>query len=245
MGRADTCAGGIMHEVKPEAKLFAHDGLSKVDNIWKIYAGYRRCYSGSDGVEGADWRANHQQHEAFIRRMLKAEHAHESPLEHASLTFHITCSRACSHQLVRHRVASYSQQSQRYVKMDDLPYILPPAIASNAINRVSFENALEVAENAYRFMTNVGGAGAEDARFILPATVATQLVVTMNFRSLLHFFSERCCNRAQWEIHDIANQMLEQCKQLYPCVFEFAGPHCKRIGHCPEAKPCGKQPWKE
>lgn len=228
-----------MHEVKPFAECI--NGPDYGDSVRRIYQGYRRCYASDEGNVSS---ARFTEMEAFIRKMLKAEHAHESPLEHASLSFHITCSRACSHQLVRHRIASYSQQSQRYVRMDDLPYILPPAIASNAINRVSFENALEVAENAYRFMTNVGGAGAEDARFILPATVATQLVVTMNFRSLLHFFAERTCNRAQWEIRDIANQMLEQCKQLYPCVFENAGPHCMKLKHCPEAKPCGKQPWK-
>ncbi|MBR5883357.1 MAG: FAD-dependent thymidylate synthase [Mailhella sp.] len=229
-----------MHEVKPRAELVG--GHDYVDNIKRIYQGYRRCYSSEEGrIENTSVAEMEQ----FIMRMLRTEHAHESPLEHVSLTWHVTCSRACSHQLVRHRIASYSQQSQRYVRMDDLPYIMPPAIASNAINRVSFENALEVAENAYRFMTNVGGAGAEDARFILPATVATQLVVTMNFRSLLHFFAERTCNRAQWEIRDIANQMLEKCQAAYPCVFLNVGPHCMKLKHCPEAKPCGKQPWKK
>jgi thymidylate synthase (FAD) len=232
-----------MHEVKPKAELFAHDGLSKVDNIWKIYAGYRRCYSGSDGVEGADWRANHPQHEAFIRRMLKAEHAHESPLEHASLTFHVTCSRACSHQLVRHRIASYSQQSQRYVRMDDLPVIVPPSMFSG-LQLATYVDSVAQLETGYASLMR-DSIPAEDARYLLPNCVATQIVVTMNFRSLLHFFAERTCNRAQWEIRAIANQMLEQCKQLYPCVFENVGPHCKRIGHCPEAKPCGKQPWKE
>jgi thymidylate synthase (FAD) len=100
------------------------------------------------------------------------------------------------------------------------------------------------AENDYKFLLNAGFP-AEDARMVLPAAVATQIVVSMNFRSLLHFFAERTCNRAQWEIRDIANQMLEQCKQLYPCVFENAGPHCMKLKHCPEAKPCGKQLWKK
>ena len=97
-----------MHEVKPKAELIG--GSNYGDNIKRIWQGYRRCYSDEEGVvQSPDYPAM----EAFIRRMLRAEHAHESPLEHASLTFHVTCSRACSHQLVRHRIASYSQQSQR------------------------------------------------------------------------------------------------------------------------------------
>ena len=230
-----------MHEVKPKAELFAHDKDAIEYNIAKIYAGYRRCYSDEEGNMSAP---NLDKVEAFIRRMLKAEHPHESPLEHASLTFHVTCSRACSHQLVRHRIASYSQQSQRYVKMDDLPVIVPPSILKDHDAWIDFVTHMTNAEDEYREHVN-SGIPAEDARYLLPNATATQLIVTMNFRSLLHFFSERCCNRAQWEIRDIANQMLEQCKQLYPCVFENAGPHCKRIGHCPEHKPCGKQPWKE
>lgn len=234
-----------MHEVKPSV-LLVEEATVKRNVISKIYNGYRRCYSDMDSWLVTDTKAKSiEEMETFIRKMLKAEHAHESPLEHVSVTFHVTCTRACSHQLVRHRIASYSQQSQRYVKMDDLPYIMPPKIAVDQSACVTFLNAMAVVESAYRHMVSVCGAGAEDARFILPGTVATHIVVTMNFRSLLHFFAERCCNRAQWEIRDIANQMLDICKSLYPCVFENAGPHCLRIKHCPEAKPCGKQPWKE
>lgn len=225
-----------MHEVKPKAELVSRTSIE--DDLARIYQGYRRCYSDEEGEVD---RATPAQREAFIRKMLKAEHAHASPLEHAALTFHITCSRACSHQLVRHRIASYSQQSQRYVKMDDLPIIVPPTIQGKALE--DFYTHLYAVEDEYRELIDAG-IPAEDARYLLPNATATQVVVSMNFRSLLHFFSERCCNRAQWEIRDIANQMLEQCKQLYSCVFEHAGPHCKRIGHCPEAKPCGKQPWK-
>ena len=223
-----------MHEVKPKAVLIG--GSNYGDNIKRIWQGYRRCYSDEEGVVQSP---DHPAMEVFIRRMLKAEHAHESPLEHASLTWHITCSRACSHQLVRHRIASYSQQSWRYVKMDDLPVIVPPSMEDN---KLPFRIMMRNAENDYKFLLNAEFP-AEDARMVLPAAVATQLVVTMNFRSLLHFFAERTCNRAQWEIRDIANQMLEQCKQLYHCVFENAGPHCMKLKHCPEAKPCGKRPW--
>ena len=228
-----------MHEVKPAAILIG--GSNYGDNIKRIWQGYRRCYSDEEGVvQSPDYPAM----EAFVRKMLKAEHAHESPLEHVSLTWHITCSRACSHQLVRHRIASYSQQSQRYVKMDDLPVIVPPTIAADSEAKEGFLITMQVIEDVYKELAKIDKVAVEDARFVLTGAVGTQLVVTMNFRSLLHFFQERCCNRAQWEIRDLANQMLSTCKSLYPCVFENAGPHCKKLGHCPEAKPCGARPWK-
>lgn len=228
-----------MHEVKPKAELIEYG--SHIDKISRIYAGYRRCYSASDNAEV---KALPSDMEAFIRRMLRAEHAHESPLEHASLTFHVTCSRACSHQLVRHRIASYSQQSQRYVRMDDLPVIVPPSILEDSDAWVDFVTHMADADYEYRELIN-SGIPAEDARYLLPNATATQLIVTMNFRSLRHFLAERCCNRAQWEIRAVAQQMLEVCRNLYPCVFEDVGPHCMKLKHCPEAKPCGKQPWRE
>lgn len=237
-----------MHEVKPSAML-VHEALSRREALFKIYNGYRRCYSDNDSWLITNSRAvKKEEMEAFIRKMLKAEHAHESPLEHASLSFHVTCSRACSHQLVRHRIASYSQQSQRYVRMDDLPYILPPLDYLDEDRRKElhdeYREDVAYAENAY-FRKVVRGVSPEDARSVLPNMVATQVMVSMNFRSLRHFFTERCCNRAQWEIRAVAQQMLEVCRNLYPCVFEDVGPHCMKLKRCPEAKPCGKQPWRE
>ena len=230
-----------MHEVKPKAEILDF-ATHHQDNLVKIYAGYRRCYSD---LEGRADIALPSTREAFIRKMLKAEHAHESPLEHGSLTFHITCSRACSHQLVRHRIASYSQQSQRYVQMKDMPVIVPPSIAASEEAKEDFMYMMQECENAYHRMAQLDAIAFEDARFALPASVATHILVTMNFRSLLHFFAERTCNRAQWEIRSLAEQMLAQCKEWYPCVFENAGPHCMKLKRCPEAKPCGKQPWKK
>ena len=232
-----------MHEVKPKATLIHHradDG--DWSNIAKIYAGYRRCYSDSDTYERTNlMKEGPEKAENFIRRMVKT--GHESPLEHASLTWHITCSRACSHQLVRHRIASYSQQSQRYVRMDDLPIIVPPTFMETEQRRHRFIKVMQDIAWDYECALEAG-IPAEDARYLLPHATATQIVVTMNFRALLHFFAERCCNRAQWEIRDLANQMLSTCKSLYPCVFERSGPHCMKLKHCPEAKPCGKQPWR-
>lgn len=228
-----------MHEVKPEAKLIAD--FDYPGELARIYSGYRRCYSEEEGDVSC---LPAGQMEQFIRRMLKADHAHESPLEHSVMTFHITCSRACSHQLVRHRIASYSQQSQRYVKMDDLPVIVPDSIAKNEGVSRSFEIWCRVVENRYRAALREG-IPAEDARYLLPNAVATHIVATMNLRSLRHFFAERCCNRAQWEIRDIANQMLDICKAVCPVVFENVGPHCMKLKRCPEHKPCGKRPWVE
>lgn len=229
-----------MHEVKPIAKLEADFDYSA--EIARIYSGYRRCYSEEENEISC---LPIPLAEQFVRRMLTAEHAHESPLEHSVMTFHITCSRACSHQLVRHRIASYSQQSQRYVKMDNVPVIIPDTFGDDTSPALArFVNLVESIEWNYKRAIE-SGIPAEDARYLLPHATATHLVVTMNLRSLRHFFAERCCNRAQWEIRDIANQMLAICKQVCPVVFEDVGPHCKRIGHCPEAKPCGKQPWKE
>jgi thymidylate synthase (FAD) len=226
-----------MHEVKPKAELIEYG--SHLGNISRIYAGYRRCYSASDNAEV---KALPSDMEAFIRKMMKS--GHESPLEHASLTFHLTCSRACSHQLVRHRIASYSQQSQRYVKLDDLPVIVPPTFEETEQRHHRFVKVMQDLSWDYGCALEAG-IPAEDARYLLPHCVATQIVVTMNFRSLLHFFNERCCNRAQWEIRDLAGQMLTICKELYPCVFDGAGPKCIKLGRCPEAKPCGARPWKE
>lgn len=228
-----------MHKVKPEAKLIADFDYS--GELARIYSGYRRCYSDEEGNVSC---LPAEQMEQFIRRMLKAEHAHESPLEHSVMTFHITCSRACSHQLVRHRIASYSQQSQRYVKMGDLPVIVPPSVKADREKELAFVGVASYLEGAYKAFLSQG-IPAEDARYLLPNAVATHIVVTMNLRSLRHFFAERCCNRAQWEIRDIANQMLDICKDVCPVVFENVGPHCMKLKRCPEHKPCGKRPWVE
>ena len=228
-----------MHEVKPIAKLEADFDYSA--EVARIYSAYRRCYSEEEnGINCPPIPLAEQ----FIRRMLTAEHAHESPLEHSVMTFHITCSRACSHQLVRHRIASYSQQSQRYVKLDDLPVIVTPSIAADPEAMEGFLLTMQAVEIAYKAIASISKVAVEDARFVLPQSTATQIVVTMNLRSLRHFFAERCCNRAQWEIRNLANQMLAICKQVCPAGFEDVGPHCIKLKRCPEAKPCGARPWK-
>lgn len=165
---------------------------------------------------------------------------HFSTLEHASFTFAIDgVSRALTHQLVRHRLASYNQQSQRYVKYNDgIETIKPASIKENPQAEAVFDQAISAATDAYKKLLDMG-IPAEDARFLLPNAAETKIVVTMNARELLHFFNHRCCNRAQWEIREMAWKMVELVKPLAPRVFAKAGAPCI-AGPCPEGKmACG------
>ena len=166
---------------------------------------------------------------------------HFSTLEHASYTFAIDgVSRALTHQLVRHRLASFNQQSQRYVKFKDGIEVVKPGSVSESLeaSRV-FDEAMAAAEDAYAALLELD-VPAEDARFVLPNAAETKIVVTMNVRELLHFFGLRCCNRAQWEIRELALKMLELVRPTAPYVFVDAGAPCVR-GACPEGKmTCGE-----
>lgn len=165
---------------------------------------------------------------------------HFSTLEHASFTFAIEgVSRALTHQLVRHRVASFNQQSQRYVKFkDSIETIKPSSIAENATANEIFDTAIAQVTEAYKQLLSLD-IPAEDARFLLPNAAETKIVVTMNARELHHFFSLRCCNRAQWEIRELAWAMLDLVKPIAPRVFAHAGAPCVS-GPCPEGKmSCG------
>ena len=178
-----------------------------------------------------------------VRKVLRTviTSGHHSALEHASYTFAIDgVSRAMTHQLVRHRLASYNQQSQRYVAFADAPeFVIPPSVAADDGARTRFESAVNEAFLAYRDLMELG-VPAEDARYLLPNATGTRIVVTMNVRELLHFFTLRCCKRAQWEIRDLALRMLELAEPTAPYVFMDAGAACRR-GACPEGTmTCGE-----
>ena len=164
-------------------------------------------------------------------------YGHTSVIEHASFTFSIEdVSRAMTHQLVRHRIASYTQQSQRYVTYDTLEkYVVPPSVADNKEAKATFDETLERISNAYQKLLRLK-IPKEDARFILPNATKTNIIVTMNARELQHFFNLRCCTRAQWEIREVATEMLRQAKKAAPTLFENAGPSCVPLGFCPEGK---------
>ncbi len=165
---------------------------------------------------------------------------HFSTLEHASYTFAVDgVSRALTHQLVRHRIASFNQQSQRYVKFTDgLETIKPESVSDSPEASETFDRAIDAAIEAYEKLLELD-IPAEDARYLLPNAAETKIVITMNVRELSHFFSLRCCNRAQWEIREMAQRMLELARPTAPYIFMDAGAPCIR-GNCPEGKmTCG------
>jgi thymidylate synthase (FAD) len=203
------------------------------------------CYSQA-GVEELKEKIEARDQAAFVEKL--ASIGHLSPIEHVSFTFGIEgISRACSHQLVRHRVASFSQQSQRYVKEEQFDYVIPPSIKQDPALSREFEKFMaEAQENYTKVLKRLeelgykGEAGQQDARYLLPNAAETKIVVTMNARELLHFFRVRCCNRAQWEIREMAERMLAQVKKAAPTIFGKSGPGCL-YAPCPEGKmTCGK-----
>lgn len=226
-----------------------------------IASAAKLCYSSSD-IESLMNGLTTEKVETFIKKL--TDLGHQSPLEHCSFTFGIEgVSRSLTHQLVRHRIASYSQKSQRYVSEGQFEYIIPPEIERIPEAKELFIKAMECDQLIYdkivailkekhlqsirEFELNIKKAeqiaekkAIEDARFVLPNACETKIIATMNIRTLLHFFDERCCNRAQWEIRQMANMMLDICKEISPNIFAKAGASCVR-GKCKEGKmSCGK-----
>jgi len=201
-----------------------------------VAAAARLCYSAA-GIEQLLEKSRSEQ-ESLLKKILSL--GHYSVLEHASFTFGIEgISRACSHQLVRHRIASFSQQSQRYVShRERLAAVTPESIGSQPQLARKYADFLDQAHLLYRELMEAG-VPAEDARFVLPNAAATKLVMSMNGRELQHFFELRCCRRAQWEIRLMATEMLRQVRRVAPVLFGSAGPGCVH-GPCPEGKmTCG------
>ena len=198
----------------------------------------RLCYSPAGAAELAE-RMTPEQVEKLVKKIVSMGHA--STLEHVSFTFGVEgISRVLTHQLVRHRIASYSQQSQRYVAAHDFEYIIPPTIAANEEAKAKFEALMADIRKTYDEFVELG-VPKEDARYVLANAAETKIVITMNARSLLHFFSLRCCNRAQWEIRAMANIMLKEVKKVAPLLFKNAGASCVQTGACPEGDmTCGR-----
>ncbi len=234
---------------KARVELLAHTPNA----LSLIYTAFRQCYFA--GVAGDMWQEiqdgsiSKEKQEQFIRNVISS--GHESPVEHVTFTFSLShVSRALTHQLVRHRIASFSQQSQRYVDAKDFDYITPPKIARNPEALEKYTECMNTIANAYSELQELLLLDAkdkqtsnEDARFVLPQAAASSIVVTMNCRSLMNFFEHRCCVRAQWEIRDVANQMLAHCRSVLPEIFDHAGAKCEKTKKCPEGKfACGRYP---
>lgn len=221
----------------------------------------RLCYSAAD-IATVMENLTPEKTAEFVDRL--AELGHESPMEHVSFTFGIEgVSRALLAQITRHRIASYSVQSQRYVREKMFEYILPPEIEEIPEAKAIYVQAMEEDQRHYEELTAIlkdkhmkqmlaGGMSEkaadsaaekkaiEDARFVLPNACTTKIMMTMNARSLMNFFHHRCCNRAQWEIRELAAQMFRLCYEIAPNLFRNAGPACVS-GRCPEGKmSCGK-----
>ncbi len=197
----------------------------------------RLCYSAR-GVEELHRDLSGEEVGKLLDKLLAMGHL--SALEHAQFALGVEgISRACSHQLVRHRIASYSQQSQRYVRLREVCAVLPPALEERPPLAGEFRERLEELWEFYARMVDAG-IEPEDARYILPNACETKIVVSMNARELLHFFSLRLCRRAQWEIRALALEMLRVVRPLAPRLFRSAGPGCVR-GGCPEGSySCGQ-----
>ncbi len=199
-------------------------------------AAAQSCYSEKGASELFE-KTTDEKAKKMIKKVVGMGHL--SVVEHAHFTFSVEgVSRALTHQLVRHRIASYSQQSQRYVAMDRAEYVLPPSIQADPDAKKLYKRAMDDAWKAYRELASK--VDKEDARYLLPNACHTNITITMNARELWHFFSLRCCRRAQWEIRMMAWKMLAEARKAAPILFENAGPGCFR-GPCPEGEyTCGR-----
>lgn len=254
-----------MEVTKPKVEIISHTGIPY--DVVSVAA--KTCYSSMD-LDDLMRKFTDAERLKLIKSLEDSKH--ESPFEHVSITFAISnISRACSHQLVRHRIASFSQRSQRYVDETGFNYFVPVNINSSKnikeyytcfMNKVGViyeelkEDLLNYFIEEYRKVQNKEPDAThirafkkmvgEEARYVLPNACSTQLVMTMNIRSLWNFFNLRCCNRAQAEINELAWEMLRQCKKRWPLLFEHAGPDCMN-GICKE-KPgfsCGRPPFEK
>lgn len=264
-------------EEKARVRLIAYTQMNKdeLNTNWNspeqvVAAAAKLCYS----KVGCDQILENLTEDKTINfiKMLSSI-GHESPFEHLNFTFSIEgISRTCSHQIVRHRHGSFSQQSQRYVDLkESFSIVIPDAIQNNEKAKLlyiksvleDYDSYVEITEELYQQnvkennlktkeeLKNAKKKALEDARFALPNACETKMVMTMNARCLFNFFKERCCNRAQWEIREVANQMLDQVLDVAPNVFMYAGASCV-YGKCKEGKmgcgnpvqPSAKQPQK-
>lgn len=203
-----------------------------------IASAAKLCYSSSD-IETLMNGLTSEKVETFIKKL--TDLGHESPLEHCTFTFGVEgVSRALLAQLTRHRIASYSVKSQRYVKERQFEYVTPKSIEDDDMLFLEYIKLMNDIQAFYNLAIKKG-VQPEDARYVLPNACSTQLIMTFNIRSLLNFFELRCCNRAQWEIRQMADMMLNICKEVAPNLFVKAGASCVR-GKCKEGKMCCGNP---
>ncbi len=221
--------------------------ISKPENMLKtVYTACRTCYSADSPLNIFDSEATNDEEKMLklITRVISS--GHYSTIEHIQVTFAINnISRACSHQLVRHRHMSFSQKSQRYVKEKaQFEYIIPPTIQKNQELTEKYNKFMGKISEFYLELTE-NGIPAEDARFILPNATVTSMVASLNLRELIHLANLRLCTRSQLEIRMLVKAMCDELIKQEPWIKDYLVPKCERLGFCDEDKSCGRKPVKE
>ena len=227
------------NDYKPVVNL-----ISKPDNMLKtIYTACRTCYSADMPINIYNSTDDEEKMLKLIERVISS--GHYSTIEHIQVSFVISnVSRACTHQLVRHRHMSFSQKSQRYVKeKGQFDYIIPPTIEKNPEMKLKFENLMSEISKVYGELTDAGIL-AEDSRAVLPNATSTSLVASLNLRELIHLANLRLCTRAQYEIRTMVKMMCDALVAEEPWLKPYLVPKCERFGFCDEDKSCGRMPTK-
>jgi len=202
-----------------------------------VAAAVRQCYS-PDGAAKMKTKLSNREVGKLIKMVIESDHT--STIEHVSFTFAVEgVSRVLTHELVRHRIASYSQQSQRYISGTNFGYVVPPSIARKKETLERYKRAMEIDMELFEYLKKMEIPN-EDARFVLPNATDVKIVVSMNARSLFNFLKKRMCNRAQWEIRTMAHLIHKELMKIAPKIFKYAGPTCKTEGLCWEGeRNCG------
>lgn len=225
---------------KPEVHL-----LAKPENLLKtIYSACRTCYSADTPYEIFQSTDDEEKMLKLINRVISS--GHYSTIEHIQISFAISnVSRACTHQLVRHRHMSFSQKSQRYVKeKGQFDYLIPPTIEHNPELKAKFEEFMgQISEKYQEFVD--AGIPAEDARAVLPNATASSMVASLNLREMIHLANLRLCTRAQYEIRTMVKMMCDELVKSEPWLKDYLVPKCMRLGYCDEDKSCGRVPRKD
>lgn len=228
-----------------ESKNIEVKVISKPENMLKtVYTACRTCYSADSPINIYENSSDEEKMLKLIQRVISS--GHYSTIEHIQVSFAINnISRACSHQLVRHRHMSFSQKSQRYVKeKGQFDYIIPPTVESNAELTAKFNDFMTKISDFYQELVDAG-IPAEDARFVLPNATVTSMVASLNLRELIHLANLRLCTRAQKEIRILVLKMCNELLKEEPWLTEYLVPKCERLGFCDEDKSCGRMPCKE
>ena len=224
------------HNNKPVVHL-----ISKPENMLKtIYTACRTCYSADTPYNIYTGTDDQEKMLKLIERVVSS--GHYSTIEHIQVTFAISnVSRACTHQLVRHRHMSFSQKSQRYVKeKGQFDYLIPPTIENNEELKQKFIDFMGEISNKYSEFIEAG-VPAEDARAVLPNACATSIVASLNLRELIHIANLRLCTRAQTEIRTMVKEMCNELIKVEPWLKPYLVPKCERLGFCDEDKSCGRK----